>query len=237
MLRWLVAALLLANLLFYAWTQGWLDGVAGVRADGDREPERMSRQVRPESVRILPPQTASQPASGASAASAASETARSSAACLEAGPFAADEIRGVDAALQAALPAEWRGGWTTVKTERPGAWILYMGKFANREALLKKADELKRRKVAYDEVHAPPALDMGLSIGRYDDKGAAERALVKFGEQGIHTARVAELNPPVAAYMLRAANADGPFAARLASLRIVALGKGFAECAARAAAT
>jgi len=231
MLRWFVAALLLANLLFYAWTQGWLDGVAGVRADGDREPERMSRQVRPESVRILPPQAASQPAS------AASETARSSAACLEAGPFAADEIVGADAALQAALPAELRGGWTTVKAERPGAWILYMGKFANREALLKKADELKRRKVAYDEVHAPPALDMGLSIGRYDDKAAAERALVKFGEQGIHTARVAEINPPGAVYMLRASNAGDALATRLTSLRISALGKGFAECAARATAT
>jgi len=232
MLRWFVAALLLANLLFYAWTQGWLDGIAGVRADGDREPERIGRQVHPEAVRILPPQAASQ------AASAASEASRSSAAaCLEAGPFAADEIGGADAALQSAMPPEQRGGWTTVKTERPGAWILYMGKFANREALLKKADELKRRKVAYDEVHAPAALDMGLSIGRYDDRAAAERALAKFGEQGIHTARVAEVSTPGASYLLRAANADAALAARLTALRVDALGKGFAECAAKPTGT
>ena len=54
MLRAIVLLLLLANLGFYAWTQGQLDGVVGVRAQGDREPERLARQVRADSVRILP---------------------------------------------------------------------------------------------------------------------------------------------------------------------------------------
>ena len=46
MLRALIAALLLANLAFFAWTQGWLDSVVGVRSIGDREPERLLRQDR-----------------------------------------------------------------------------------------------------------------------------------------------------------------------------------------------
>lgn len=59
MLRALIVALLLANLVFFCWTRGWLDGVTGARATGDREPERLQHQFRPESVRILPAGAAS----------------------------------------------------------------------------------------------------------------------------------------------------------------------------------
>jgi len=228
MLRLAVAVLLLANLLFYAWTQGWLDDVAGVRATGDREPERLARQVKPELIRVLPPQTAM-------AASAAAQPA-----CLEAGPFAADQIGGADAALQAALPAGARADIATVKVERPGQWLVYMGKYPNREALVKKADELKRRNVSYDEVGTPPALAPGLSLGRFDDRAAAERALAQFGQQGIHTARIVEAGPAGSAFMLRAATADAALAARLSALRTDALGRGFVACAppgAKSAAT
>lgn len=62
MLRALVLVLVLANLAFFVWSQGWLDGDAssgdaglvGVRSIGDREPERLGRQVRPEAVTLLP---------------------------------------------------------------------------------------------------------------------------------------------------------------------------------------
>lgn len=58
MLKALVVLLALANLAFFAWTQGWIDGPTGIRARGDREPERLSQQFQPEVVQILPPQTA-----------------------------------------------------------------------------------------------------------------------------------------------------------------------------------
>lgn len=221
MLRLLVAALLVANLVFYAWTQGWLDDVAGVRAAGDREPERMARQVKPELIRVLPPQ------------SAASTSASAKLQCLEAGPFAADEIGGADAAL----PTELRSSVATVKLDKPGQWIVYMGKYPNRDALLKKGEELKRRNVKFDEVRSPPSLDGGLSLGRYDDRASAERALAQFGQQGIQTARVVEVAPAGATFVLRAASADGALAARLSGLKADALGKGFAECARGAGAT
>ncbi len=223
MLRLFVAALLFSNLVFYAWTQGWLDDVVGVRATGDREPERMARQVRPELIRVLPPQ------------SAASAVAK--AGCLEAGPFAADEIGGADAALQAALPAELRSRVATVKLDKPGQWMVYMGKYPNREALQKKIEELKRRNVSYDEVRAPPTLDGGLSLGRFDDRAGAERALAQFGQQGIQTARVVEVTPARATFLLRAGAADSALAARLSGLKADALGKGFTECAKGASAT
>jgi hypothetical protein len=54
MLRALVALLLLANAVFWIWSQGWLDDVVGVRSTGEREPQRLAQQVRPEIVRVLP---------------------------------------------------------------------------------------------------------------------------------------------------------------------------------------
>ena len=103
MLRFLLLGLLVANLLFFAFTRGWFDGI-GLRSLGDREPARLAAQVRPDAIRLLP--------MGAGASAAAD------AACYEAGPFAATEAVGAEAALRAVLPA---GTWTDDRTESAGA--------------------------------------------------------------------------------------------------------------------
>ena len=214
MLRALIVALLLANVAFFAWTQGWLDAFVGVRSTGDREPERLQRQVRPELIRILPD------TGGAVAAAAL--------ACFEAGPFTDGEIGAAQTAAQAALPA---GSWTTVRTEQPGTWIVYMGRYASREALTKKEDEIKRRKLPYEEIGEPPALAPGLSLGRFDQRPAAVQALAQFTAQGVRTARVVELAPASIRHVLRIDQADAALSTQLAALRADALGKGFAACA------
>ena len=231
MLRALVLALLLANVAFYAWTQGWLDTVVGVRATGDREPERLARQVRPEIVRIVP----------ASAASATSEPLPGALACLEAGPFADAELATAKAAARAALPA---AGWTTVPSAAPGAWIVYMGPYPNRAAMTQKEDELKRRALAYEELRDNPDLlpgpslgqSIGLSLGRYDQRASATDALQRLAQQGVRSARVVELAAPPGRHWLRIENADAALAAQLAALKAPAFGNGFAACAAKAPA-
>lgn len=218
MLRALVIALALANLAFWSWTQGWLDGVVGVRASGDREPERLARQVRPESVRILP-------------ATATATTEPEALACLEAGPFDAAGLAAAKAVALAAAPA---ANLNDVKTEQPGAWIVYMGKYADKGTLAAKEEELKRRKVAYEEVSVAtppaPALAPGLSLGRFDDKAAAEKALAEFTRQGVRTAKVVETAVASTSHRLRVEQADAALAARLGALNDVALGKGFTAC-------
>ncbi|HWH80737.1 MAG TPA: SPOR domain-containing protein, partial [Burkholderiaceae bacterium] len=179
MLRALIALLLLANLGYFAWSQGWLDAI-GLRASGDREPERLQRQVRPELVRILPPGAASQAAAAAAAA------------CFEAGPFNDTELAAAQAAAQLALPA---GSWVALRSDVPGTWIVYMGRYASREALAKKEEELKRRQLPFDEVRDNPALAPGLALGRFDTQPAAAQALERLGQAGVHTARVVELAP------------------------------------------
>jgi len=214
MLRVLIALLLLANLGYFAWAQGWLEPI-GLRAGGDREPERLQRQVRPEAVRVLPPAAASRAAAAAAPA------------CFEAGPFTDAELGAAQAALQLALPA---GSWAAVRTELPGSWIVYMGRYASREALTKKEDELRRRQLPFDEVRDNAALAPGLSLGRFDTPGAANQALERLAQVGVHTARIVELAPPTGRSRLRVDQADAALAARLMALRVDALGKGFVAC-------
>ncbi len=218
MLRAFVLALLLFNLAFFAWTQGWLDSVLGTRSIGDREPERLARQVRPEAVRIL------------SAGSGAGEQPAASAAlsCLEAGPFADNEAAAAQAAALGALPA---GGWVMARIAQPGIWLVYMGKYPNREALTKKEDELRRRKLNYELIEDNATLAPGLSLGRYEDRALAAKALEQFARQGIQTARVVELAPASTRQWLRVDKADAAVAAKLAALKADALGKGFVACA------
>jgi hypothetical protein len=219
MLRLLVLALLLANIVFYAWTQGMLDNVVGLRAQGDREPERLLRQVKPESIRVLP----------ASAVAIAATTAEPPPVCLEAGPYTAAQIGAAEGVLQTVLPP---GSWASLKTEAPGVWILYMGKYATREALQKKADELKRLRIPFEELrNAPPELADGLALGRFDNRAAADKALADLAQRGVRTARVAALSPPVPMHSLRVERADTTLQARLAGLRAEPLlGKAFTPC-------
>ncbi len=101
-LRALLAALVVANLVFFAFTRGALDSMLGVRSLGDREPERLAHQVRPQSIRLLP---------ATPAASAVAETTT----CFESPVFGATESAAVEALLFANLPV---GAWTDVRGER-----------------------------------------------------------------------------------------------------------------------
>jgi len=222
MLRALVVVLLLANAGFLAWSQGWLDAYVSVRALGEREPERLQRQLRPETLRLLP-------ASAASAALAAATAGAHLTSCLEAGPFDAAGVAAAEQAL-AALPA---GSWARISSERPGSWAVYMGRFAEREGLQKKEDELRRLRLSYEEVTAPPELAPGLSLGRFGSPQAAEAALAGFTQRGVRTARVAQLAAPAPQHALRVEQADAALAAQLAMLHDPALGEGFRPCAGR----
>lgn len=100
MLRTLLLLLLLANGAVFAWSRGWLEPAVPAPGQADREPARLSAQVNPEAVRVLPP----------GAAGDATGAARQAAArCVEAGPFGLVDAATAEAALESAdLPA---GAW------------------------------------------------------------------------------------------------------------------------------
>jgi hypothetical protein len=94
------------------------------------------------------------------------------------------------------------------------------------EGLAKKEGELKRLRLEFEPVRTPAALDLGLSLGRYDERAEAERALAVLTQRGVRTARVVEISAPSASVVLRVDRADPGLAAR-----VDGLGKGFAPCA------
>lgn len=203
MLRALVLALLLANAAYWAYAQGHLATLGWSPEHAERrqrEPERLERQIQPERMRLVVLETAQEPAQAAptppppaapapEAAAAAAPPA--SGRCLQAGPFDATQTERVRSALSALLPDEaWR-----LDSTGPGArWIVYMGKFANAEAITRKKGELKYLNVDFREVTAP-TLQLGLALGTYSSEAAAQQALADLVPRGIRTARVLQERP------------------------------------------
>ncbi|HEU4458696.1 MAG TPA: SPOR domain-containing protein [Methylibium sp.] len=235
MLRAIVVLLLLANLGFYAWREGWLaplHGAIGARPEGDREPERLARQVRPEAVRLIPAEAASSPARVAAAAPASEPASAAPApaapatatACLEAGPFGPADLAAAEATLNAALP---NGGWG--RRELGPSWWVAMGPFEDAELMQKKRAELRRRGIVPDTSPFRAGGAPVLVISRHDSVAAAESALAAWGERGVRSARIVQVALPQSA--LRVPQADAQTQGMLAALPVEKLrGRGFAAC-------
>lgn len=246
MLRAAVLVLLLANAGYYAWAHGLLR-TWGLAPAEQAEPRRLEQQIQPESLRIggpaaggsAPMASPAVPAASASASAAASApapapagngtsapTAATAGTCLQAGPFdarQADALRA--AAASAGLPD---AAWRLEAVSATARWMVYMGRFADEDALEKKRTELRARKVAYDRPGA--ALEPGLSLGRFSTEEAAERALAALGTQGVRTARVVQERGDATGYLLRLPQATDPLRPPLGALRPALAGKPLRAC-------
>ncbi len=98
MLRALLLLLVLANVGIFAWSRGWLEPMWVSPDHADREPARLSRQVRPEAVRVLP-----------AASEAASRAQAQAPRCVEIGPFGLVDAAAAEAVLEAGglQPGSW----------------------------------------------------------------------------------------------------------------------------------
>ena len=227
MLRFLVGALVVANALFYGWSQGWLDQLVGVRAQSDREPERLALQLEPQRVHVVGA-SARTPPSLPAPASAPAHSPDRAATCMEIGPFSPSQLAPALAALQATLPAN---RIDDIKLEKPSVWIIFMGPFPDEDARQKKVDELKRRRIAFEDIRQVPELGDGLSLGRFGNRSAAEKALAELANRGVHTARVAQHAAAVLTHTLRMPEVAPDEQAQLAALQTPALaGKGLTNC-------
>lgn len=232
MLRALAAALLLANLLVWTWSRGWLDGWTGAPAGGHREPERLNRQVDPERMHIVAPLAPASgaalpgdlpgdlPATAAGPAGSASRAMRAPA-CLDSAPLADVDAaaRARDTLLAAALPGVDAARLALRSEDRPGEWILYMGRFADDEAVGRKLDELQRLPNLFRErLPADSELAPGLTLGAHPSRAEATLALERLGLRGIRTARVVQTQAPRVEHRLRLEPVETGVPARLAAL-------------------
>ena len=255
MLRSLVLALLIVNLGFFAWTQGWLKAWAGSPSEGQREPQRLSAQLHAEQIEVLQPgetarnhalrrrtspaEAASAPDGAASpaeatstAASAQQATAAAAAAtaapalCVEAGPFNNEDATAVDKALRPLLQA---GSWTRQSIAIGGQWMVYMGPYNDEELYDRKVTELKRIKgLNFDEVRGG-TYARGLSLGRFGSEADAETRLGGLKQRGIRTARVVTIRAAGQVHYLRVAQANESMQVTLSGLKLPQ-GKSFTAC-------
>ena len=237
MLRLAVIALLLANAGYYAYTQGWLRS-AGLVTPEQAEPQRLQQQIRPETLKVLRAQGATNnptpppaPAAAPAADTAASTPAPTAAApadageCLQAGIF--DEKQAT--ALRTAAASLPQGSWTLEPTPITGRWMIYMGRFDDQETLDKKRAELRARKVDFDR--AGGTLELGLSLGRFSTEEAAQRGLTALDAQGVRTARVIQERQAATGFILKLpAVTDAQRQQWLATLRPAMAGKTLGSC-------
>ena len=248
MLRLAVIVLLLANAGYFAWSQGHLRPW-GWAPQEQAEPQRMNQQIRPETLQILkvnpsktssaaPPGSTSTPTptpTSPSQATAANDSPTppttpaalgpaDSAECLQAGVFDDRQAEALRTAA-AGLPA---GSWTLEPTPIPGRWMVYMGRFDDIETLERKRAELRARKVDHDR--AGGTLELGLSLGRFASKEAAERELTNLGTKGVRTARVIQERAEAPGFTLRLPAVNDALRAQLDVLRTAMAGKTLRAC-------
>ena len=230
MLRLAVIALLLANAGYYAYTQGWLRS-AGLVTPEQAEPQRLQQQIRPETLKVLRAQGATNnptPPPAPAAAPAADTTAAAPAdagECLQAGIF--DEKQAT--ALRTAAASLPQGSWTLEPTPITGRWMIYMGRFDDQDTLDKKRAELRARKVDFDR--AGGTLELGLSLGRFSTEEAAQRGLTALNAQGVRTARVIQERQAATGFILKLpAVTDAQRQRWLATLRPAMAGKTLGSC-------
>ena len=216
MLRLVVLLLVLLNAGYYAWSQGMLRAYGWAPVDPS-EAHRIQQQLRPEAVRILPPEEGRR-------AEQVALTPPKPPECLQAGVFDDRQAEALRAAA-AGLP---QGSWVLEATPVPGRWMVYMGRFDDIETLDRKRAELRARKVDHDR--AGGTLELGLSLGRFASKEAAERELTNLGNKGVRTARVIQERAESPGFTLRLPAVNDALRSQLDTLRPAMAGRTLRSC-------
>ncbi len=217
MLRLFFLVLLLANGVYFAWSQGVFQDI-GFAPASQAEPERVTQQIRPEALRVV------------SAAEARRRTDSSGGTrgteCLQTGVFDDPQATVLRQTLEAGWPV---GSWEFEPTVEPARWMIYMGRYPDAETVNRKKAELRQRRVLFQNLPTP-ALEPGLSLGSFDAQDAAERQLAALAERGVRTARVVQERKEMRGQTLRLAAVDDTLRARLDELRTALAGKALRSC-------
>ena len=222
MLRLLVLVLLLANSGYLAWSRGLL-AEAGFAPAVQSEPQRLLQQIHPEAMKVLTTAEAKQ----LEAAAATPDPATSSPVeCLQAGLFNETQTAALRIRLQNALPA---GSWVLESSVEPARWMIYMGKYANADALEKKHGELRQLGVNFEPVNNL-ALKPGLSLGTFATQAESEAELARIAKRGVRTAQVIQERPEVRGQKLRLASVNAALKAQLDPIRDQLEGKTLETC-------
>jgi hypothetical protein len=235
-LKGLAALLLLVNLSFLAYTYG-LGAALGWLPANPSEPQRLNAQVQAESLHILSavPVNRAQPVLGpAPAAASAAEEAPAPmpptayvpgdqppsdpvqakalspevppSSCKQSQVLSKSRLTKARQALEA-MAAPPKGATRWEDATEPDKWIIYLGRFANDEALARKTQQLEQMDMSF-EVLDDAELSPGVSVGTYPTQADAVQALTLLNRRGLRLARVIKWSNSYNGQRLVVANMD-----------------------------
>lgn len=207
MLRWMVGVLLLANGLFFAWSQGYLRAY-GFAPAVQREPQRVQQQIQPQALVLLNTQDLKK------AEAQALDDAKPKE-CLQWGPLDDEHAARVRASLESSTLAA--DTWQLNTVAVPERWAVYIGKFANPQALDKKRAELLAMNIKSDPASAAHLVP-GLALGRFDSEASATEDLGRLRKLGVRTARVVQERAASQSTVLKLPAATAAMKAQVAAL-------------------
>ena len=217
MLRLIVLVLLLANGGYYAWSQGLLLPW-GLGPAQQAEPQRLQQQVRPEAVRVLKPEELRRFEAQLAQAPRPPE-------CLASAMLDDAQV----APLRSVLESWPAGSWSLEAVAEPARWIVYMGKYADVEAVARKRAELRQLGISF-EAPPSPELEPGLSLGTFPSEAAANQQLAGLGAKGVRTARVLQARPEHRGQRLLLPAVDDTLRPRLEELKAPLASKPLRPC-------
>ena len=219
MLRSLVLLLLLLNLGYFAWSEGYLP-LPGLSPTPHTEPLRLQRQLSPQAIAVLSESEAAAVVAQAAASAPVPKV------CLEAGLFDDTQAQALRTVLQSGLPS---GSWSLDPVTLPARWIVYMGRFDDQAAVAKKRDELRAKNVSFEALHSA-TLEPGLSLGSAPSQAAANLLLNQLAARGVRTAKVLQEQPEGKGQLLRLAQADDALRAQFDALKAPLAGRNLGPC-------
>lgn len=162
--------LVFANLLFFAWAQGYFGA-----ADDGHEPQRLAQQLHAEKLRIV--------RDGQTAAPVAAK--KEATACHVVNGLSVADAAALKAAVEAA------GGEAKVSPlAEPTLHLVVITELANKAAADKKAAELTRFGIKEQSLVALEGGRHEIILGRFDTEAAATAFLQGLTKRGIKSARV-----------------------------------------------
>ena len=237
MLRLIVLLLVLANAGYYAWSRGLL-AAYGFTPITQNEPQRLTQQIKPESLRILTPgqakqmeatPTANLPTSATSTAATSTvalTNATGATECLQVGLFNEEQTVVLKERLVSALPA---GSWQLEPVLEPARWLVYMGKYNSADAVDKKKAELRGLGVTSAAL-TNPSLEPGLSLGSFKTQPDADAELARIAKKGVKTAKVVQDRAEQRGQRLKLPVVNPALRSQLDAIKPQLAGKAFQTC-------
>jgi hypothetical protein len=218
MLRLFVLILILANGVYFAWSEGMLRAYGFAPAQ-QSEPQRIAQQIHPEAIQLLTPADAKRVEVQEQPELAPKE-------CLLAGPFDDAQTATLRQALETSMAP---GSWQMDSVAVSARWIVYMGKFANADQMAKKRSELSAMKLIPQALNNPD-LEPGISLGGFDKQADAVAELSKLTLRGIHTAKVVQERQEGTQTQLKLPAVTLELKTRLADLKTALAGRMLHSC-------